>query len=172
MHVGKLIDRKHPHHVLRVAKVLRGQGVPARAIIVGSGPLESDLRASLGDRDLMVGFANQSEVPELYAAADVVIVASDYETWGLVVNEALAAGTAVLASDKVPAGRDIQGYQSDGVVRVLQGLSPEAWAAECIDLFKKDRGELAREANTAVAHYDLRSTGPLIAARLLNDFGR
>jgi glycosyltransferase involved in cell wall biosynthesis len=47
------------------------------------------------------GFLNQSEIARAYAAADVLVVPSVWETWGLVVNEAMACGLAALVSDGV-----------------------------------------------------------------------
>ncbi|RME60556.1 glycosyltransferase, partial [Candidatus Parcubacteria bacterium] len=43
----------------------------------------------------------------LYKACDVLVIPSDHEPWGLVVNEAVAAGLAVVASDVVGAARDL-----------------------------------------------------------------
>jgi glycosyltransferase involved in cell wall biosynthesis len=55
-----------------------------------------------------LGFRNQSELPAIYAAADVLVLPSDrQETWGLVINEAMAAGLPVIASDAVGCVPDL-----------------------------------------------------------------
>jgi len=54
------------------------------------------------------GFLNQSELPAAYAAADVLVLPSDGgETWGLVVNEAMACGLTAIVSDAVGCAPDL-----------------------------------------------------------------
>ena len=54
-----------------------------------------------------VGFVNQSRMPEVYAAADVLVLPSYSETWGLVVNEAFACGLPAIVSDRVGCAPDM-----------------------------------------------------------------
>jgi len=54
------------------------------------------------------GFLNQGEIPAAYAAADALVLPSDSgETWGLVVNEAMACGLPAIVSDEVGCGPDL-----------------------------------------------------------------
>ena len=54
------------------------------------------------------GFLNQTEMPAAYVATDCLVLPSDYgETWGLVVNEAMACGKPALVSDRVGCGPDL-----------------------------------------------------------------
>jgi glycosyltransferase involved in cell wall biosynthesis len=53
------------------------------------------------------GFKNQSELPAYYAAADVLVLPSESETWGLVVNEAMACGLPAIVSDAVGCAPDL-----------------------------------------------------------------
>jgi glycosyltransferase involved in cell wall biosynthesis len=54
------------------------------------------------------GFLNQTEIPRAYAAADVMVMASDWgETWGLSANEALASGVPVIVSNKCGCAEDL-----------------------------------------------------------------
>jgi len=54
------------------------------------------------------GFLNQSELGRAYALADCLVLPSDYgETWGLVVNEAMATGLPCVVSDAVGCGPDL-----------------------------------------------------------------
>ena len=60
------------------------------------------------ERDVHVlGFRNQSELPEIDGATDVFVQASEREPWGMVVNEAMACGMAVCASDQVGSAYDL-----------------------------------------------------------------
>jgi glycosyltransferase involved in cell wall biosynthesis len=53
------------------------------------------------------GFRNQSELPAFYDLCDLLVLPSDNEAWGLVLNEAMNAGKPVIASDRVGAARDL-----------------------------------------------------------------
>jgi glycosyltransferase involved in cell wall biosynthesis len=98
--------------------------------VAGSGPLESAvLNAGTGIRGL--GYVAESELPALYAAADVLVLpsartATFLEPWGLVVNEAMLQSTPVIASDAV-------GALAGGLVRDgRNGLSFPAGDAEAL----------------------------------------
>jgi glycosyltransferase involved in cell wall biosynthesis len=110
---GKLMDRKRPLDVIEAAARLKDDVVVA---MVGSGPLAAILQQAAARRGVRVawhGFANQTVMPQLLAAGDCVAVPSEGESWGLIVNEALASGTPCVVSSGVAAGRDlIEGRQS------------------------------------------------------------
>jgi glycosyltransferase involved in cell wall biosynthesis len=54
------------------------------------------------------GFVNQSGIPSMYRVADCLLLSSDYgETWGLVVNEAMASGLPAIISDRAGCGPDL-----------------------------------------------------------------
>jgi glycosyltransferase involved in cell wall biosynthesis len=53
------------------------------------------------------GFLNQSELPAAYVAADVMVLPSESETWGLAVNEAMACGLSAIVSDAVGCAPDL-----------------------------------------------------------------
>jgi glycosyltransferase involved in cell wall biosynthesis len=53
------------------------------------------------------GFLNQTEISKAYIAADCLVLPSDRETWGLVVNEAMVSGLPCLASDKCGCSEDM-----------------------------------------------------------------
>jgi glycosyltransferase involved in cell wall biosynthesis len=59
-------------------------------------------------RATFTGFLNQTEVSRAYVAADVLVLPSDYsETWGLVVNEAMASGLPSIVSDRCGCAEDL-----------------------------------------------------------------
>ncbi len=108
--VGKLLERKRPLDVLRAAALLR-EKLPVEVAFAGSGELEGELREfahTSGVPAVFHGFVNQSEMPAVYAAADVMVLPSDgLETWGLAVNEAMACGLPAVVSDAVGCGPDL-----------------------------------------------------------------
>lgn len=80
-------------------------------IIVGEGPLRSSLQGradSLGRRVRFLGFVDDpAELAAIYRSSHVLALPSDFEPWGVVVNEALAAGMALVCSDVVGAAADL-----------------------------------------------------------------
>ena len=108
--VGKLVTHKRPGDFIAAIARLVERGVNVRGVIVGSGALETTLAEEVRARNLPVhfaGFQNQKALPAFYAAADCLVLPSDAETWGLVVNEAFATGTPAIVSDEVGCAADL-----------------------------------------------------------------
>jgi glycosyltransferase involved in cell wall biosynthesis len=107
--VGKLIARKRPIDLLQ--GVARIGGGAVEVVFAGSGELQGMLEkiaAEAGVRASFLGFVNQSQLPAVYASADALVLPSDaQETWGLVVNEAMACGIPAVVSDAVGCGPDL-----------------------------------------------------------------
>ena len=110
---AKMTEIKHPQ--LLIDALQQMEDVVRRRfwlLAMGDGPLrasfESQARDALADRCCFLGFKNQRELGAGYAAADALVFPSRQgETWGLVVNEALQFGLAVLASDHPGCVRDL-----------------------------------------------------------------
>lgn len=109
--VGKLLERKRPVDLVDAASLLIRRGLNVRVVFAGDGPLRVALETvarSLNVPVTMLGFQNQTELPLVYRASDIMVLPSDgSETWGLVVNESLACGTPVAVSDEVGCARDL-----------------------------------------------------------------
>ena len=106
---GKLIDIKNPGLIIEAVAGLP-QAVQQRLHLmwVGAGHLQASLAAQAdqlqreaGVASTFCGFVNQSGLPDCYLACDIVVLPSRREAWGLVINEALHAGCAVVMSDTV-----------------------------------------------------------------------
>lgn len=108
---GKLQAKKRPGDLLDALEIARKSHGDLRLLVAGSGELESELKQKAKERRLPVtfaGFLNQSEMPTAYAAADALVLPSDAgETWGLVVNEAMASGLPAIVSDRVGCREDL-----------------------------------------------------------------
>jgi glycosyltransferase involved in cell wall biosynthesis len=64
------------------------------------------------------GFLNQTEISKAYVAADCLVLSSDYsETWGLVVNEAMASGLRCIISDRCGCAPDLGVLPGNSVFR-------------------------------------------------------
>ncbi len=81
-------------------------------IFAGDGPQRADLeteavKLGVTQRVRFLGFVNQSQLPAVYTSADLMVLPSLYEPFGVVVNEAMCCGSAVIVSDHVGADRDL-----------------------------------------------------------------
>lgn len=107
---GKLIEKKHPLELIRAFQHAH-HGLATQLLIVGAGPLRSECESYVRQNQLPVifaGFLNQNEILDAYSAADALVLPSDAgETWGLVVNEAMAAGKPALVSDRAGCVEDL-----------------------------------------------------------------
>ncbi|HMO61649.1 MAG TPA: glycosyltransferase family 4 protein [Ferruginibacter sp.] len=92
----------------------------AHVILCGSGELEAALKEkyTASTRIHFVGFQNQLQIPAYYHAADIFVLPSrgPEETWGLSVNEAMAAGKAVIVSDKCGCAANLVQQGENGFV--------------------------------------------------------
>lgn len=100
---GKLEEKKRPMDVMRaIGRLTRDLRERAHVLIAGDGPLGDEIRAFARDNAIpatFAGFVNQSRLPDAYAASNALVLASSAgETWGLVVNEAMASGLPAIVS--------------------------------------------------------------------------
>ncbi len=116
---GKLIENKSPMDLLRAFEIVSRRR-RASLVFLGDGFLRRELEeyaAAAGLRDVVfAGFRNQSEIAGYFCAADVFVLPSRHEPWGLVVNEAMCFGLPVIASDRVGAGGDLVHDGKNGFV--------------------------------------------------------
>ena len=85
-------------------------------LIVGNGSQEENLKnRHKGNKNIgFLDFQNQQQMPALYSASDVFVLPSNSETWGLAVNEAMAAGKAIILSDACGASYDLVKNMENG----------------------------------------------------------
>lgn len=102
---GKFQARKRPDLIAAAWSQLP-EPRPA-LLFVGDGEMRPALENTLRGSVVFAGFRNQTELPALYALADVFVLPSEREPWGLAINEAMACGTAVVATDQVGAAFDL-----------------------------------------------------------------
>lgn len=136
---GKLVPFKRPLDIVGAAEQLKAVGKRIAILVAGAGPLESEMidaaRAS-GVAFHALGFCNQSAMPAVYAASDILVLPSDgRETWGLVANEALACGRPIVLANTVGAAPDLAMDKSVGRVFPVGDIATLASAiselAEC-----------------------------------------
>jgi glycosyltransferase involved in cell wall biosynthesis len=109
---GKLKDIKNPGILLEAFCQINSPN--AHLVVVGSGELLQDLKVYTESQKAkntihFLPFQNQAQMPAIYQACDLFCMTTKHpgETWGLAVNEAMAAGKAILTSDQVGSATDL-----------------------------------------------------------------
>jgi glycosyltransferase involved in cell wall biosynthesis len=107
---AKLQPWKRPQDVLEAFAEATVPG--SYLVFAGEGPLREQLEArarvlAVADRVRFLGFVNQAGLPSVYRACDVLVLASEYEPFGVVVNEAMLCGLPAIVSDRVGARYDL-----------------------------------------------------------------
>ena len=116
---AKLQPWKRPEDLLRA---FASANVPDSYLVyAGDGPMRSALEAEanglgISARTRFLGFINQSILPQVYCASDLLVLPSAYEAFGLVVNEAMLCGRGVIVSDRVGAKFDLISEGETGFV--------------------------------------------------------
>jgi len=154
--VGKLRTIKRPLDLAAAHKRLEH---PATVLYVGDGELREALEAAIVGSDARItGFVNQREMPAYYQAADVIVLPSEVEQWGLVINEAMAAGVVPVVSANVGAAGDLV----EGVGRIVPVGDVDALTSALDDVLARvgadDQAALVEE-RAALYTLDMTATG-------------
>lgn len=139
--VGKLIPKKRPADFLKALQIASQEYPHLYGVIAGDGELRPQLEQLVRDYQLnvkFVGFLNQTQLPQAYAVANMLVLPSDgRETWGLVVNEAMASGLPAIVSDRVGCAPDL----------VIPGRTGEIFPCGDIQALAKLLKQLAQNPN-------------------------
>jgi glycosyltransferase involved in cell wall biosynthesis len=151
---GKLQPIKRPLDLISATKALNSGGCDLAVLVAGSGPLGEQMTAAARAAEvtlIQLGFCNQTEMPAIYAAADMLVLPSESETWGLVANEALACGIPIVVSDACGCAPDLAADKLAG--RVFSVGDTLALAAVVKDLI--EHPPLREEISAKAACYSI-----------------
>jgi glycosyltransferase involved in cell wall biosynthesis len=102
LYVGRLDPEKGLETLLKAFRE-----VPGELVLVGGGSDEPRLRALAGERVRFAGAKDRDELVGYYRDADVFVLPSRSEPWGMVLNEAAAAGLPIVATEESGAAHDL-----------------------------------------------------------------
>lgn len=166
--VSRLHLNKNVSTLLRAFSLYRANGGAWHLAIAGTGPEEAKLKSLVPtiDKDAVhwLGWKDYQDLPDVYASASCFVLPSIIEPWGLVVNEAMAAGLPVLVSRAcgcVPelCWRGINGYDFDPYdVGELAGLMLKMASEkeECLTL-------MGRASSQSVSIFSLQNWSKAVA---------
>ncbi len=118
--VGRLLREKGLSILFDAYGKVKDAMEGAALLVAGDGPMRGECERRIRDEGLadvsFLGFVDQRNLPEVYVAADVFVLPSLVEPWGVVVNEAMACGLPVVLSDRVGASADLVEEGGNGFV--------------------------------------------------------
>jgi glycosyltransferase involved in cell wall biosynthesis len=170
IYCGRLVEHKNPLFALDVARALSsllGRRVSLR--VVGKGPLEAEMKArgqTMADAvDLsFAGYLPQTELPAQYGRSRIFLFPTMLDPWGVVGNEACAAGLPCVVSPAAGVAGDLV---VDGVNGYVVPLDAQNWAQACARLLQDDalwaRFSAASVARVGELTFDAAAQGMLKA---------
>lgn len=110
--VGRMVEfYKNVSALLDAHKISEQAGLAAQLVLVGEGPDRAGYEAMVREQQLknvrFVNFLEHEALCRYYAAADIFVLPSRSETWGLVINEAMEFGLPIVTTDAVGAAPDL-----------------------------------------------------------------
>ena len=151
--IGQFIHRKGFDVLLRAAAEMKSH---AGIYIVGGEPTEEYLKMC---QELQLknvhfcGFMKKEELARYYRAADLFVLPTREDIWGLVINEAMAYGLPVITTDRCVAGLELV---EDGVNGYIVPVGDDAALAEKMDLtMASDLEQMGKSALAKVRSYTI-----------------
>ena len=161
MHASNFRKVKRVQDVVRIFHAVNKQ-IPSRLLFVGDGPERStaeDLARELGVCDEIRFVGKQEQMEDILAIADLFLLTSDYESFGLAALEAMAAGVPVVSTN---AG-GLKEINEDGVTGYMANIGDVATMSKQAISILKDDSVLERFKENAAAHarkFDIHSIVP------------
>lgn len=169
---GQMIHRKGIDLLLKAFERLVDEGRKVWLLLVGREAelpaLFKGLSEAARNRITYEGFVAPEMLPRYFAAADVFVLPSRHDGWGVVVNQALAAGLPVLSSDAVGAARDLVENEVNGLLFEAGNGSALLEAMRYV----LDRREVLEEWGAASVQRARQLTPEIGARRLVDAIGQ
>ncbi len=167
LYSGRLVPVKRVDLLIDAFARFAAQRPQWDLLIVGDGVLSDELRRRvpepLRERVLWTGFLEREELVLAYHASDVLVLPSDREPWAVVVQEAMAAGQVVIASDVVGAGYELIEDRISG--RVFSTGEVDSLLESLLDVTEAGRREQFKEQSRVKLHDYLEQVKPVAEIR-------
>lgn len=138
MYSGQIIEGKIPDFFVEVVRrVIRCTG-KAAVLVIGDGNLRDTFLRNLkgcGADVTYAGFAAQSDLPNYYSQAKILLFTTRNDAWGIVANEALACGTPVITTPYAGVAHDLV---IDGVNGYVIDTDASLWTTKIIQLLQNE----------------------------------
>jgi len=156
--VSKLMGRKRPMDLLLAFHNVRNKGIDSALAFVGAGEEEAGLKEYVRRHKIpdvhFFGFRNQSELPKFYSVADVFVLPSENEPWGLVINEVMCSGLPVIASNEIGAVGDLVRHGENGFTYEAGDIETLTEYLSQVLRAPETRARMGAESRRIIARWD------------------
>jgi glycosyltransferase involved in cell wall biosynthesis len=155
---SKLLPRKRPMDLLLAFQRASKISTQAALVFVGSGEEEQSLKDYVRNNNLsdvhFFGFRNQSELPKFYSVADVFVLPTENEPWGLILNEVMCAGLPVIVSSEVGAAADLVRHGENGLLFEAGNVEQLAGCLRQLVIDRETRNRMGEESRSIISNWD------------------
>ena len=128
---AQFIDRKMPFFFINVLKLIN-DSIPLKVILIGSGELKEEMLKRLDELNIdysYPGYIQQEQLPLIYGSAKILLFPTKFDAWGIIANEACAAGIPVITCENAGAANELIISEYNGYVLPLD---EKIWAQHVI----------------------------------------
>ncbi len=159
MFSGRLVEGKMPFFFVEVARKVKELTGNCNVLILGSGELANEIGAMLDGYKIsynMPGFIDQKQLPNFYPKSKLFLLPTKGDAWGIVANEAMAAGVPVITCEEAGVANDLV---IDNINGYILPLNVDIWAEMIVKILSNDElyAEFAKNAYTHVQKYNFKS---------------
>ena len=165
LYASKMQERKHADDLLEAYIQLiseRSLSSLPYLLFIGDGEMRENLEARVTENKLgsvrFLGFKNQSELPAYFDLCDVFVLPSVRENWGLIVNEVMNAGRAVIVSDEVGCAPDLVESGVNGMIYPARNVDALAEALLFILSDPEKLKLMGKESLTRISQWGIPET--------------
>ena len=162
LYVGQLIERKGVKYLLEAYGELRKECDDVSLIILGYGYQKEELQELCQSQNIPdVCFVNHveiNEMPKFYSIADLFVLPSRRDTWGLVLNEAMACGLPVITTRKVGASVDLVKEGVNGYIVAEENMHELYRAIKKIVIDSSLREKMGQESSRLIQRFSIDNT--------------
>ena len=151
MFCARFIDLKMPFFFIEIAKQVKENLGYCRVLILGSGVLKEEMFQKLEQYGIEYdypGFVESKNLPEYYAKAKIFLFPTKNDTWGVVANEAMAAGLPVITCENAGVAHDLVIHDQTGYILPVE---TDIWAEKAVSILK-DQDLYERLSENAFQH--------------------
>ncbi|MGD0098813.1 MAG: glycosyltransferase [Acidobacteriota bacterium] len=178
MFSGRIVSLKNPEFFAKVCASVKTRIGRCRVLIIGDG--QEDLKAAMraifdrhGVDYEFAGFIQHAALPDYYAQAKLLLLPTSGDCWGVVINEAMLAGTPVVTTEWTAAAGELVLHEQNGLVLPLD---VDTWTQAVVEMLSDhEKWELfSRNAQSKVQEFtfDKAAAGILASFRYLEAQGR
>ncbi|MCX6720721.1 MAG: glycosyltransferase family 4 protein [Candidatus Staskawiczbacteria bacterium] len=168
LYVGRLSKEKMPMLLLEAYRKIKNGN--KKLFIVGDGPMRKEFEQCINNLSIknviLTGFQPREKLGDFYVAADVLVLPSEFETWGIVINEAMCFSLPVITSERVGASVDLIKNGYNGFIFSVGNADQFSEAIEKIMNLPKEGRQLFGQRSFDIINKWLSEADPIM--RILN----